>query len=101
MPNDSSSRTPDPKERLDAEYEERRRKAMAMGGPEKLARRREAGVLNARERVDYLCDPGSFLESGLFATSMTAATSRRATARSLASAASKGATPRSWRTTSR
>ncbi len=58
------------RERLDAEYEERRRKAMAMGGPEKLARRKAAGVLNARERIDYLCDSGSFIESGLFATSL-------------------------------
>jgi acetyl-CoA carboxylase carboxyltransferase component len=42
---------------------------MAMGGPEKLAKRKEAGVLNARERIDYLLDAESFSESGLFATS--------------------------------
>ena len=40
-----------------------------MGGPERLAKRREAGVLNARERIDYLFDPGTFVESGLFSTS--------------------------------
>jgi acetyl-CoA carboxylase carboxyltransferase component len=51
------------------ELEERRLKALAMGGPEKLAKRRQAGILNARERVDYLLDRGSFEESGLFATS--------------------------------
>ncbi|HEV7799431.1 MAG TPA: carboxyl transferase domain-containing protein [Burkholderiales bacterium] len=52
-----------------AELEERRQRALAMGGPERLAKRKQAGVLNARERVDYLLDPGSFNESGLFATS--------------------------------
>lgn len=52
-----------------AELEERRQRAIAMGGPERLAKRKQAGVLNARERVDYLLDPGSFRESGLFATS--------------------------------
>jgi acetyl-CoA carboxylase carboxyltransferase component len=51
------------------EMEERRARAMAMGGPEKLARRKAQGVLNARERIDHLLDPGSFFESGLFATS--------------------------------
>ena len=52
-----------------AEYEARRAKALGMGGPEKLARRKQAGQLNARERVAYLVDEGSFLESGLFGTS--------------------------------
>ncbi|MGZ8154620.1 MAG: acyl-CoA carboxylase subunit beta [Burkholderiales bacterium] len=51
------------------ELEERRRKAMAMGGPQKLEKRKLQGILNARERVDYLVDPGSFTESGLHATS--------------------------------
>jgi len=56
-------------EKLDAEFAAREAKARAMGGPQKLARRKAAGVLNARERLDRLCDPGSFIESGLFATS--------------------------------
>ncbi len=51
------------------ELERRRAKALAMGGPEKLAKRKQAGVLNARERIDYLADPGSFAELGLLATS--------------------------------
>src|SRR5664279_5657060 len=51
------------------EFEERRARAMAMGGSDKLAKRRAQGILNARERVDYLLDPGSFDESGLFAVS--------------------------------
>jgi acetyl-CoA carboxylase carboxyltransferase component len=56
-------------EKLDAEFAAREAKARAMGGPEKLARRKAAGVLNARERLERLCDPGSFIETGLFATS--------------------------------
>jgi methylmalonyl-CoA decarboxylase subunit alpha len=56
-------------ETLLAEYERRRAKALAMGGPEKLARRKQAGMLNARERIELLFDPGTFLESGLFGTS--------------------------------
>ncbi|MEO8441007.1 MAG: carboxyl transferase domain-containing protein [Betaproteobacteria bacterium] len=51
------------------ELEERRARAMAMGGPEKLAKRKAQGILNARERVDLLLDAGSFSESGLFAAS--------------------------------
>src|SRR4030095_15155021 len=53
-------------ETLLEEYEKRRAKALAMGGAEKLARRRKAGTLNARERIERLFDPGTFLESGLF-----------------------------------
>ena len=52
-----------------AELEERRRKALAMGGEKKLAKCRNAGVLNARERIDYTVDPGSFIETGLLGTS--------------------------------
>lgn len=51
------------------EHERRLAKASGMGGPEKLARLKSAGRLNARERIEYLCDAGTFLESGLFATS--------------------------------
>jgi acetyl-CoA carboxylase carboxyltransferase component len=56
-------------EELLTEYEQRRVKALAMGGREKLEKRHAAGLLNARERIDYLVDPGSFMESGLFGTS--------------------------------
>jgi acetyl-CoA carboxylase carboxyltransferase component len=52
-----------------AEHEERRKRARAMGGEEKLARRRNEGLANARERVAYLFDPGTFRESGLFGVS--------------------------------
>jgi acetyl-CoA carboxylase carboxyltransferase component len=41
--------------------------ALAMGGDNKLTRRRAQGVLNARERLDRLLDAGSFVELGMFA----------------------------------
>jgi acetyl-CoA carboxylase carboxyltransferase component len=53
----------------ESEYERRRAWALAMGGPEKLERRRAAGLLNARERLALLFDGGAFNEAGLFATS--------------------------------
>jgi len=52
-----------------SEYARRRARALAMGGPEKLQRRRAAGLLNARERLALLFDGGTFHEAGLFATS--------------------------------
>ncbi|MHB1486146.1 MAG: acyl-CoA carboxylase subunit beta [Acidimicrobiales bacterium] len=62
---------------MEKEYAERRAHAMAMGGPEKLRARRGEGLLNARERIEALVDPDSFLETGLFATSGRAETSDR------------------------
>ena len=47
----------------------RRGKALAMGAEQKLAQRRAQGLLDARSRLDYLLDAGSFQESGLFAAS--------------------------------
>lgn len=55
---------------LHEEHEARRRNAVAMGGPEKLARREHAGLLNARSRIDRLFDVGTFIENGLFSTSI-------------------------------
>ena len=52
-----------------AELDRRREKAAAMGGEEKLARRRERGMLNAAERMELLVDHGSFAESGLLGAS--------------------------------
>jgi len=52
------------------QFEVRKARALAMGGPEKLARRKAAGVLNVRERVEKLLDPGTFIESGLFGASL-------------------------------
>ena len=51
------------------ELGKRKARAVAMGGEEKLARRKADGVLNARERIDALLDAGTFVESGLYATS--------------------------------
>ena len=49
--------------------QEKNAAALAMGGPEKLAQRKAEGHLNARERIDYLADRGSFIESGRLARS--------------------------------
>ncbi|MDQ7031082.1 MAG: acyl-CoA carboxylase subunit beta [Ardenticatenia bacterium] len=38
-----------------------------MGGPERVARQHAMGKLTARERLDLLLDPGSFVEIGLLA----------------------------------
>jgi len=56
-------------ERILDDLAERSGKALAMGGERKLAQRRAEGHLDARARVNYLLDAGSFQESGLFATS--------------------------------
>jgi len=52
------------------ELKRRTDKVLAMGGPEKLAKRKAEGHLNARERLDCLLDPGSFHESGMFAAAI-------------------------------
>lgn len=44
--------------------------ALEMGGKKKLDQRREEGVLNARERINVLVDPGSFWELGALARSI-------------------------------
>jgi len=58
-----------PFDSLLTELHDRRAKALQMGGEEKLAKRKAQGALNARERLAYLLDAGSFLESGLLTTS--------------------------------
>lgn len=58
----------DHKARLE-EFEARKAHQLAMGGPDKLAKRREQNKLNARERIELMLDPGSFVEVGLFSTS--------------------------------
>ena len=49
------------------DLDRRLQQARAMGGPEKLARRRAEGRLDARGRLDALLDPGSFTEIGTLA----------------------------------
>ncbi|HSW18746.1 MAG TPA: carboxyl transferase domain-containing protein [Ramlibacter sp.] len=46
------------------EIDARRQRARQMGGAESLARTRERGMLNARERIDRLADAHSFREFG-------------------------------------
>lgn len=55
-------------ERL-AELAAREERARAMGGPERLARREAAGLMNARSRIDAFIDAGSWVETGLLAVS--------------------------------
>lgn len=58
-----------PHEKLLSDLDARRAAARAMGGEKKLERRREAGQLNAQERLEHLVDPGSFYETGLLGRS--------------------------------
>ncbi len=50
-----------PSDRLE-DLRRRRERLLAMGGPERVRRQHEAGKLTARERLDLLLDPGSFVE---------------------------------------
>jgi len=43
----------------------RRERAKLGGGPEKIERQHERGKLTARERIDLLVDPGTFIELGI------------------------------------
>ena len=52
------------------EFEARAVRAKAMGSTKRLAERKAAGILNARERIAHLLDKDSFVEAGLFATSI-------------------------------
>ncbi|HHL22910.1 MAG TPA: methylmalonyl-CoA carboxyltransferase [Aliiroseovarius sp.] len=56
---------------LSEELAARRARALEMGGAEKLARRRAAGHLNARERLALLFDEGQMREVGQLAASLT------------------------------
>jgi propionyl-CoA carboxylase beta chain len=64
MPGPSKPPPASPLERLD----ERNARALVGGGAERIAKQHEAGKLTARERVDLLVDPGSFVEIGRFVT---------------------------------
>ena len=56
-------------EELLQELAAREQRALAMGGADKLAQRKALGVLNARERIARLFDPGTFIETGRLAVS--------------------------------
>ncbi len=49
------------------ELARRREQALAMGGPERIARHHATGRLTARERIEALVDAGSWREIGLLA----------------------------------
>ena len=53
--------------KLIEELRERRSKIRAGGGAEKLAVRRGKGLMSARERIEALCQPHTFQESGAHA----------------------------------
>lgn len=55
------------------DLDRRRRHAWAMGGPERLDKHRGKGKLDARARIDYLLDPGTFRELGTLVGGDTAA----------------------------
>lgn len=46
------------------DFERRRARAQAMGGPERVAKHRGKGKLDARARIERLLDPGTFHEFG-------------------------------------
>jgi len=58
---------PDEYELRIGELRARRKKNLAMGGEEKVAKQHERGKLTARERIDLLFDAGTFVELGLLA----------------------------------
>lgn len=49
------------------ELQEKRKRFKAMGGEEAITRQRSMGKLTARERLDLLLDPESFIEIGMLA----------------------------------
>jgi len=51
-----------------AELERRRAESLAGGGADRVAKQHAKGCLTARERVDLLLDPGSFVEIGSYVT---------------------------------
>ncbi len=51
---------------LYADLDRRRAESRQGGGEARIARQHERGKLTARERIDVLLDPGSFVETGAF-----------------------------------
>ncbi|MBI2980369.1 MAG: acyl-CoA carboxylase subunit beta [Chloroflexi bacterium] len=54
-------------------YKKKRQKITDMGGAEAIEKRHKGGQWTARERIDYLFDPGTFTEIGLFVKHRTTA----------------------------
>ena len=55
-----------PFEKQIKELENRRAHALKMGGAEKIKKQHDRGRFTARERIEKLLDPDSFLEVGMF-----------------------------------
>jgi acetyl-CoA carboxylase carboxyltransferase component len=67
MATDPATQTPSILRPLVDDLRERREKARAGGGPERIERQHEAGKLTARERLALLIDGGTFTELGVHA----------------------------------
>lgn len=48
------------------EFQSKLEKIKQGGGPKRIEKQHAAGKMTARERIDYLVDPGSFVELGMF-----------------------------------
>jgi acetyl-CoA carboxylase carboxyltransferase component len=57
------TKSPDWQETLD-DLNRRRQRTRELGGPERVAKHRGRGKLDARTRIEYLLDPGTFREIG-------------------------------------
>lgn len=53
------------------DLERRKEHLLGLGGPERVQRQHDTGKLTARERLDLLLDPGSFVELDRFVTSQS------------------------------
>ena len=63
-----SSETTPRSQQLIEEFRNRNEQALLGGGPDRLEKIRESGRLTARERLDILLDPNSFVEMDKFVT---------------------------------
>ena len=53
------------------ELQKRRKQALLAGGKERIQKQHKKGRLTARERIDHLLDPGTFVETDMFVTHRT------------------------------
>ena len=58
---------PNPRDLLD-QLHHKQAQAEQGGGPDRIAQQHKKGKLSARERLDLLLDPGSFVELDRFVT---------------------------------
>ena len=55
------------------EWQQKREHILQMGGEKAIADRHEKGQMSARERIEYLFDPGTFTEIGMWVRHRTTA----------------------------